>query len=312
MPEELPQKSHSYGWKPDDHRKKTVTLALMKGILIGSAASAAGVTLAGAGAAAYVNRMVQGRVTGDIEGFIDRADPDPGDVVVLIGDSLIRGRAGVDVVELLRDTQTTNMSWVNGGVQGDTSFDLSERLLPVLGCRPNKVVIMIGTTDVRTTLDPTSGEARRKLKELPEAPTAELFGLYLERIVSELQRNTAALVALCSLPPLGQDLTSSANERIREFNETIEDVAKTTGATYLPVYERFVDVLVARGVAATHPYSANWRIAARSLTTHYLVGRSFDQIAKRDGLQLSPDTVHFNTEAAEIVAGLIDTFVTEN
>ncbi|MFT6564056.1 MAG: lysophospholipase L1-like esterase [Actinomycetes bacterium] len=283
----------------------------MKGILIGSAASAAGVTLAGAGAAAYVNRMVQGRVTGDIEGFIDRADPDPGDVVVLIGDSLIRGRAGVDVVELLRGTQPS-MSWVNGGVQGDTSFDLSERLVPVLGCHPNKVIIMIGTNDVRTTLDPTSGETRRKIKELPETPTVELFGVYLEQTVSELQRNTAAVVALCSLPPLGQDLTSATNERIREFNETIAAVARATGATYLPVYERFSDVLVARGVAATHPYSANWRIAARSLTTHYLVGRSFDQIAKRDGLQLSPDTVHFNTEAAEIVAGLIDTFVTEN
>jgi acyl-CoA thioesterase-1 len=281
----------------------------VKGILIGSAASAAGVTLAGAGAAAYVNRMVQGRATGDIEGCLDRADPNPGEVVVLLGDSLIRGRAGVDVVQLLRELQPA-ITWVNGGTQGDTSFDLSERLVPVVGCRPNKVVIMIGTNDVRATLDPTSGETRRKVKELPEAPSVELFGTYLGRIITELQKHADAEVALCSLPPLGQDLESTANELIREFNQVIEAVSGATGATYLPVYERFSALLVDRGVATTHPYSGNWRIAARSLTAHYLVGSGFDQIAERNDLELSPDTVHFNTEAAEIVATLIEGFVT--
>lgn len=281
----------------------------MKGILIGSAASAAGVTLAGAGAAAYVNRMVQGRATGDIEGYLDREDPDPGEVVVLLGDSLIRGRAGVDVVALLRELHPA-ITWVNGGTQGDTSFDLSERLVPVVGCRPHKVVIMIGTNDVRTTLDPTSGETRRKIKELPEAPSSELFGTYLERIVTELKKHASADVALCSLPPLGQDLESKANELIREFNEVIVSVSGATGATYLPVYERFSAMLVDRGVAASHPYSGNWRTAVRSITAHYLVGTGFDQIAKKNGLELSPDTVHFNTEAAEIVAELIEGFVT--
>lgn len=280
----------------------------MKGILIGSAASAAGVTLAGAGAAAYVNRMVQGRATGDIEGCLDRADPDPGEVVVLLGDSLIRGRAGVDVVQLLRDLQP-GTTWVNGGTQGDTSFDLSERLVPVVGCRPNKVVIMIGTNDVRATLDPSSGETRRKVKELPEAPSIELFATNLKRIVTDLQKHVGAHVALCSLPPLGQDLESTANELIRDFNAVIATVSDATTATYLPVYERFSEVLLARGVAATPPYSGNWRIAVRSLTAHYLVGSGFDQIAERNGLALSPDTVHFNTEAAEIVAGLIEGFV---
>ncbi len=280
----------------------------MKGILIGSAASAAGVTLAGAGAAAYVNRMVQGRATGDIEGFLDRADPDPGEVVVMLGDSLVRGRAGVDVVQLLRESSPT-FTWVNGGVQGDTSFDLSERLVPVVGCHPNKIVILIGSNDVRVTLDPETGETQRKLKELPERPSVELFSVYLERTITELQKHSHAQVAVCSLPPLGQDLESSTNQRIREFNEAIGSVVAETGATYLPVYERFSDVLITRDEAASHPYSGNWRVAARSLTAHYLVGRSFDQIAERAGLELSPDTMHFNTEAAQIVADLVEGFV---
>ncbi|NQU38017.1 MAG: hypothetical protein HQ526_10545, partial [Actinobacteria bacterium] len=251
---------------------------------------------------------VQGRATGDIEGCIDSPDQKPGEIVVLLGDSLIRGRAGVDVVQLLRDLEPAT-TWVNGGTQGDTSFDLSERLVPVLGCRPNKVVVMIGTNDVRATLDPTSGETRRKLKELPEAPSIELFGVYLERTVTELQKHAGADIALCSLPPLGQALESKANQLIREFNEVILTVSGSTGATYLPVYERLSEVLIERKAADSHPYAANWRIAARSLTSHYLVGSSFDQIAERNGLELSPDTVHFNNAAAEIVAGLVKDFV---
>jgi acyl-CoA thioesterase I len=281
----------------------------VKRILIGSAASAAGATLAGAGAAAYVNRMVQGRATGDIEGFLDRADPDPGDVAVVLGDSLIRGRAGVDAVELLRN-QYPQISWINGGVQGDTSFDLAERLVPVVGCHANQVIIMIGTNDVRATLFPDNSEIRRKVKALPEPPSTQWFDVYLDQIVTELQKHTGATVAVCSIPPLGQELSSEVNQRVEEFNDVIRTLCERSGATYLPVFERFSEVLREAKQDNVAPYSANWRKAARSLSAHYIVGRSYDQIAEREGLLLSPDRVHFTTAAAQIVAELVGGFVT--
>ena len=50
-------------------------------------------------------------------------------------------------------------------------------------------------------------------------------------------------VAVCSLPPLGQDLDSPANDAVRDHNAIIRRVADDTGATYLPVHERMAAVI---------------------------------------------------------------------
>ena len=116
--------------------------SIVKKMLVGGAGVAAGLGLASAGAAAYVAKMVQGRATGDIDGFLDRKDSDIGDVVVCLGASIVRGRASVDFVEMLR-ARLPQLEFVNGGVNSDTADDILQRLDSVIACHPKAIVILV-------------------------------------------------------------------------------------------------------------------------------------------------------------------------
>lgn len=281
----------------------------MKKILVGSAASAAGLGLVGAGAAAYVNRMVQGRATGDLEGFIERNSSDPVDPVVFLGDSIVRGRASVDFVDLLRP-QFPNLELVNGGVNGDMSYDLSERLDQAVETDPVGIVIMIGTNDARAILLEHSNEIARRTQNHPQPPSLAFFSANLQRILDQLKTRTQAAIGVCSLPPLGEKVESEANLTIRQFNSVISDLSAHASASYIPVYESLIEQLVTTEGFQGKDFQGNWRFSASSLTQHFLIGRSFDQIATRNDYALTPDGMHLNTAGAHVVAETIGKFLT--
>lgn len=281
----------------------------MKKFLVGSAASAAGIGIAGAGAAAYVNRMVQGRATGDLEGFLGRNSSDPVSPVIFIGDSIVRGRASVDFVDKLRP-EFPHLELVNGGVNGDMAYDARERLVNVISGDPVGVVVLIGTNDVRATLgDAQSNEVARRTQHHPEPPSLGFFSANLRGILEDLKTATHAAIAVCSLPPLGEDLDSDANRRINEYNVVIADLAQFVGVTYLGLHEALSSWLREHQTEAGRDYPGTWRVSASSLTQRFLVGRSFDQIAERNGFQLTPDGMHLNTEGAQLAADVIGTFL---
>lgn len=275
----------------------------MKKAVVGGAGVAAGLGLLSAGAAAYVAKMVQGRATGDVDGFLDRKDPNPRDVVVCLGASIVRGRASVDFVDILRE-HLPQFEFVNGGINSDTAADVLARLDPIIDCRPKAVVILVGTSDAQAILEPASAFARKRRKDNPdrEPESVAAYREQVAQIVAQLSSRTSATIGLCSLPPLGQQLDSPANEVIRALNEAIKSVAETSGQTYIPVYEAMAKYLRAHDADATKPYTSDWRIGARSLSQHFIVGRSYDAIAEKNGLLLSPDYVHLNSVGATIVA----------
>lgn len=276
---------------------------LVKRLLVGGAGVAAGLGLASAGAAAYVAKMVQGRATGDIDGLLDNKDPDPRDVVVCLGASIVRGRASVDFVEMLRG-RLPQLQFVNGGINNETADDVLQRLDEVIACRPKAVLILIGTNDAQAILNPAGVVARRRQKSAgtSQEPTIEAYQQALKAIVSELVDRTQARIGLCSLPPLGQDLSAPENVMVRELNAAIRAVAEGTGEAYVPVYEEMAAYLEAASATDGPAFTGDWRVSARSLTQHFIVGKSYDAIAEREGLLLSPDYIHLNTAGASIVA----------
>jgi lysophospholipase L1-like esterase len=284
--------------------------SIVKKMLVGGAGVAAGLGLASAGAAAYVAKMVQGRATGDIDGFLDRKDSDIGDVVVCLGASIVRGRASVDFVEMLR-ARLPQLEFVNGGVNSDTADDILQRLDSVIACHPKAIVILVGTSDAQAILNPSGPAAKKKQKETgnTEPPSVANFQRNLLACVSELSERTGARIGLCSLPPLGQDISAPANDVIRALNAAIRTVAESTGETYLPVYEQMVAYLESADATHGKPFTGDWRIGARSLSQHFIIGRSFDVIAEREGLLLSPDYIHLNTAGASIVADEAQAFL---
>ena len=275
------------------------------------ALGATAVGLVGAAVLAKTVRDVQGRAAGDVDAFLalpeDERTSRP--VVAVLGASIVRGRASVDFVRMLR-RQHLDLAFVNGGVNGRVAWEMLQDLPRVLACDPAYAIILVGTNDVQATLSEQAREMTRRGKGLPQDPSPAWFGECLGQAVEAL-RDAGTQVAVCSLPPLGQDLGSPANDAVREFNAVIRDVTDEAGVTYLPVHERMAEVIVATGREQGPAYTGSWRPGLESLVEHFTLGRSYDDIAQRAGYLLSPDGVHLDTAGARIVANLAGGFLTE-
>ena len=273
------------------------------------ALGATAVGLVGAAVLVKTVRDVQGSAAGDVDSFLalpeDERTSRP--VVAVLGASIVRGRASVDFVRMLR-RQHLDLAFVNGGVNGRVAWEMLHDLPRVLECDPAYAVILVGTNDVQATLSEQAREMTRRGKGLPQDPSPAWFGECLAAAVEAL-RDAGTQVAVCSLPPLGQDLDSPANDAVREFNAVIRDVVDEAGVTYLPVHERMAEVIVATGRERGPAYTGSWRPGLESLVEHFTLGRSYDDIARRAGYLLSPDGVHLDTAGARIVANLASRFL---
>ena len=265
-------------------------------VAVGAVAASAG------GVLAYTVAQVQGRARGDVGDYL--AGPvSPAPPVVVAGASIVRGRASVDFVQLLRDDFPDRV-FVNAGVNGNVAWELLQRIDQVIACRPGQVVILIGTNDVQATLTPDATREARESKDLPEDPSIGWYAACLSEIVERL-REAGASVALCSLPPIGQDLDAPVNVVVREANAEIRSVCVRTGAAYLPVYESLVELLVSQHATTGPAWTGSWLPGVRSLVEHFVLKRSYDSSALAAGWVLSPDGVHMDSTGAHIIAGTV-------
>ena len=204
-------------------------------------------------------RGVQAPAAGDIEGFLalppEERERRP--VVAVLGASIVRGRASVDFVRILRE-DFPDLAFVNGGVNGRVVWELGHHMDDVMACDPSAAIILVGTNDVQATLAPDGGKSVKRSKQLPQVPSPDFYGECLTGIIDRLH-DGGARVAVCSLPPLGQDLADQANQRVREFNRVIEVVCESRDATYLPVGERMSEMLRDHAVDAEQPFTGSWR-----------------------------------------------------
>ena len=228
-------------------------------------------------------------------------------VVAVLGASIVRGRASVDFVRMLRQ-EHLDLAFVNGGVNGRVAWELLQDMDRVMACDPAWAVILVGTNDVQATLSEENRDMTRRSKGLPQDPSPEWFGECLRQVVDRL-RAAGTHVGVCSLPPLGQDLDAPANDAVRRFNEVIREVTDATDTAYLPVHERMAEVIVRTGREEGPAYTGSWRPGLESLVEHFTLGRSYDDIAKRAGFLLSPDGVHLDTAGARIVANVVGEFL---
>jgi lysophospholipase L1-like esterase len=139
---------------------------------------------------------------------------------------------------------------------------------------------------------------------LPEDPSLGWYAACLDDIVDRL-RKAGAAVALCSLPPIGQNLGAPVNALIREANAAIARVCDQRGATYLPVYEVLTELLASQGATEGPAWTGSWTPGLRSLVEHFVLRRDYDAIARDQGWLLSPDGVHMDSTGAGIIADVV-------
>lgn len=248
--------------------------------------------------------------------FLKRGRSAPGQrVVVCVGASMVQGRVGTNFVDQVARRFPTGFDFVNAGVNGDTLYHVQQRLDKVIACQPDDVVMLVGTNDIISTLDPDAWRMYRGAKRLDQPPSLESYGKTLREVVQQVKTWSKARIALCSLPVLGEDLASLANQRVREFNAEIQRIAGEEGVSYLPVFERESALLAERrgqtpGPAFVgQPRGRYQRLMFLTILRHYLLGSSFDALSRRNGLLLKTDLIHGSSQEAALIAGEIEAFL---
>ncbi|UBU13562.1 SGNH/GDSL hydrolase family protein [Nonomuraea gerenzanensis] len=209
--------------------------------------------------------------------------------VVAAGASMTQGSLGADWVGALR-AAFPGYELVNAGSNGNTTADLLERVdTDIVACRPAAVTLLIGTNDVRNGVPLDDYRAN------------------LRAIVDRVKSGTGARVALMSLPPLGEDLGAPINRTLTGYNAAVKDLAAETGSDYLPLHERMADVL-RHGTRS--PYGFSFPLAFTVAAQHYLLRRSWDEIADAGGRELLVDHVHLTDRGGAIVTELAGGWLT--
>lgn len=249
------------------------------------------VVLTGTGAVAYLT-------------FLRPPDNPPADLcaqgppgerphVVAAGASMTQGTLGADWVAALRARpEHRAYEFVNAGINGNTTADLLKRLdTDILACRPAAVLLLIGTNDVR------------------DGVALERYRANLGAIIARIQARTAARIAVMSLPPLGENLDTTINRSLAGYNAAIKEIAHRAQVQYLPVHERMADHLRTQG--GRQPYAFSFPLAFAIAAQHYLLGRSWDEIARDSGRDLLVDHVHLNDRGGAIVTDLASRWLSE-
>jgi lysophospholipase L1-like esterase len=265
------------------------------------------------GALYYVNRRANEPPQEAPHRFLARGGAPAGaKVCACLGASIVHGRVSADWVGTLgRRLAPDGFVLVNAGVNGDLAYNARQRLGDVIACRPDFVVVLVGTNDVLATMSPRHEARYRRSNALPVRPTREWYRENLTGIVDSLRRETQARVGLCSLPVLGEDLESRANRTADSYSSVVEEVAAATGAAYLPVREAMIEALRASGGSGRAYGGATWPMLAAAVR-RYVLGYGLDEIGERNGYRLLTEGVHLASRGGGIVADVVEKFLRDN
>ena len=135
------------------------------------------------------------------------------------------------------------MSGQNAGINGNLAWNVLQRLDDVVACRPDAVILLVGTNDVLGTLGPGWESMYRRQQHIPATPTLAWYRESLRATLGRLSAETGARVAVLDLPPIGEDLGSPTNDLVRRYNAAIRELAAEAGATVLPLHDRLAALL---------------------------------------------------------------------
>lgn len=196
-------------------------------------------------------------------------------LTVVAGASTVQGTISADWVSGLYEPGS---DVVNAGINGHTTGDLLNRLQhDVVDLDPERVLVLVGTNDVRNGVDPAESHGN------------------VEKILDELRDGTSADLAVMSLQPLGEQLDSELNHQVRGYNAMLKAEAEERGIDYLPLFESLEPLLDGEAPEFTFPI-------IETAFDRFLLGKTFNEMSEKHGLQVTADNVHLNERGA-LVAG---------
>ena len=236
--------------------------------------------------------------------------PKSGRIIACIGDSLTHGNIGDCWVENLRREYPKD-TFLNEGINGDVVWQVQQRIKPILECKPDIVLLMIGTNDAMASFDADSGKRYKRNNKLPEVPTFKSYQKLLLELINSLSDVTN--IALCTIPPVGENKDSAVNKHVKKFNEFIEMTAKKKNIALLPVSKLLWDDLSIRTYPSRSDYDPKSNPILRriygGIVHHYIFKRSWDDVAKSKGQWLLFDQIHLGERGAKIVLNIVKKYI---
>ena len=231
-------------------------------------------------------------------------------IVVCLGASIVSGQVSYNFVNLLEQRLAEDgFQFIKAGSAGDQAYNVLMRLNSVIDYQPDFVIILVGTNDVTATLSPALARISRLTRKFPHPPSAEFYKYNMLRIINMLKEKTSAKIALVSLPVLGEDLESTPNQRIKDYNALLKEIANNKQVSYLPVYERQEEYLREVQHDGGRPYENGSMLSIKALARHFLLRQSFDEISRKHHFALLTDGIHMNSRGAAFIADEIEAFL---
>lgn len=236
-------------------------------------------------------------------------------VVACLGSSSTagKGQAFNWISELEQRPRNQRFRFRNFGIGGDLAYNALQRIPALLASHPQKVVVWIGGNDVLALVSSKARRFFRISKHLSTEPSPEWFRENLRVIAHRLKAETTATIALCSLPPIGEDPSSSnpfqneLNRRIGEYTAIIRQVAQQECTGYIAIHEAMLaQILTSPGRALTSfQFLPFYRDAFRVLALH----KTPDEVAQLNGWRFHTDGVHLNSRGGMVAADLVQEFI---
>jgi acyl-CoA thioesterase I len=232
-------------------------------------------------------------------------------LVVCAGDSITRGQSSANWVDILqRRFAADGYQFVNAGVDGDPAWNLLQRIDDVVHCQPDAVTLQVGSNDVAASSGTWQEKMYRRYQHIPRSPTLGWYTECVDGILTRLQSQTSARIAVLDIPMIGENLTSDMNRRVDSYNQALRRVATAHVAEYLPLHDRLASLL-----PSPHdppPYRGRFGPMIRANLSHTILHRSWDRISASNGLIVLIDHVHLNDRAAVLTAELVADFITSH
>jgi acyl-CoA thioesterase I len=232
-------------------------------------------------------------------------------LVACAGDSITRGQSSANWVDILqRQFAAYGYQFVNAGIDGDPAWNVLQRVGDIVRCQPDAVTLQVGSNDVAATSGTWQENMYRRQQHLPQAPTLGWYTECVDEILTRLQSQTSARIAVLDIPMIGEDLTSDMNRRVDSYNKALRRVVAAHAAECLPLHDRLASLL-----PSPHnppPYRGRFGPMIKASLGHNILHRSWDQISAANGLIALTDHVHLNDRAAVVTADLVADFITSS
>ena len=258
----------------------------------------------------YVSSIISKPPKGRSIDFLQSPPSKKSRIIACIGDSLTHGNIGDCWVESLRNEYPED-TFLNEGINGDVVWQVQQRIEPILSCKPDTVILMIGSNDAMASFNKHSGERYKHNNNLPEVPTFESYQRLLPELLDSL--SDIPKIALCTIPPVGENPDSAVNQHVKMFNDFIELTASNKNISLIPVSSFLWDDLSSR----TYPFRKDYdpkvlpiikRIYG-GMFHHYIFKKSWNDVAKSKGQWILFDQIHLNERGAQVVFNLVKKYI---